>query len=95
MKKKVARVIKSKIGCMVTVGLLVSIVLSGLPYTITHNPLFSPSHAHAATSIPFRSRIANQALRGGMIFPLTWHRTPFQGLVQRSVSILATLLIFM
>ncbi len=54
MNHRVVRVIKRKITIMVTVGFLVSIVLSGLPYTMTHNLLVSPSHTHAAGLNPIQ-----------------------------------------
>ena len=54
MNHRVVRVIKRKFTIMVTVGFLVSIVLSGLPYTMTHNLLVSPSHTHAAGLNPIQ-----------------------------------------
>jgi hypothetical protein len=54
MKQKVASTVKSKFAVVIVIGLLASIVLSGLPYTITHSSLFSLSNAHAASSNPIQ-----------------------------------------
>src|ERR1035438_8108440 len=55
MKHNVASVVKSRFAIAVVVGLLVSIVLSGLQYVMTGSSLFSSAKTHAATSNPIQT----------------------------------------
>ena len=52
MKHRLMSAIKSKFSIVVASGLLAVILLSGLPYAITHSTFFSPSKAHAAGTNP-------------------------------------------
>ncbi|MBA2393027.1 MAG: choice-of-anchor D domain-containing protein [Ktedonobacteraceae bacterium] len=54
MNHRVVRVIERKFAIIVTVGFLASMVLSGLPYTITRNLFMPASHAHAAGLNPIQ-----------------------------------------
>ncbi len=54
MKHNVASVVKDKFAIMVVVGLLASMIFSGLQYVMTGNGLFSSAKTHAAISNPIQ-----------------------------------------